>query len=98
MGWNNVALEPRHGVVPRGFITGTLVSLASAVADALAKRGPWSKVKGPALIWLSLAGGAVAGVYSTTLLPDALVLLAPAVAVALCGTAVAVGWVRDDTA
>ena len=98
MGWNNVALEPRHGVVSRGFITGTLVSLASAVADALAKRGPWSKVKGPALVWLSMAGGAVAGVYSTTLLTDALVLLAPAVAVALCGTAIAVCWVRDDTA
>lgn len=40
MGWNNVALEPRRGVVPRGFITGTLILLASSVADALARRGP----------------------------------------------------------
>jgi len=96
MGWNNVALEPRRGVVPRGFITGTLVSLASSVADALAKRGPWAQVKKPALVWLSLAGGALAGVYSTTLLPGALVLLAPASVVALCGVAVAMGWVRDD--
>ena len=96
MGWNNVALEPRRGVVPRGFITGTLVALASAVADALSGRGPWAQVKRPARIWLSLAGGALAGVYSTTLLPDALVLLAPAIVVALCGAAVAMGWVRDD--
>lgn len=96
MGWNNVALEPRRGVAPRGFITGTLVSLASGVADALAKRGPWTQVKKPALVWLSLAGGALAGVYSTTLLPGAVVLLAPAVVVASCGAAVAMGWVRDD--
>lgn len=96
MGWNNVALEPRRGVVPRGFITGTLVSLASGVADALASRGPWTHVKRPALVWLSLAGGALAGAYSTTLLSDALVLLAPAMVVASCGAAVAIGWVRDD--
>lgn len=96
MGWNNVALEPRRGVAPRGFITGTLVSLASGVADALAKRGPWTQVKKPALVWLSLAGGALAGDYSTTLLPGAVVLLAPAVVVASCGAAVAMGWVRDD--
>jgi uncharacterized membrane protein YoaK (UPF0700 family) len=96
MGWNNVALEPRRGVVPRGFITGTLVSLASAIADALAKRGAWTRVKKPTLIWLSLAGGALAGAYSTSLLPGALVLLAPAIVVALCGAAVAMGWVRDD--
>lgn len=96
MGWNNVALEPRRGVVPRGFITGTLILLASSVADALARRGPWALVKKPAMVWLSLAGGALAGVYSTTLLPDALVLLAPAIVVALCGAAVAMGWVRDD--
>ena len=95
MGWNNVALEPRHGVVPRGFITGTLISLASAVADALARRGPWARVKKPALVWLSLAGGALAGVYSTTLLSDTLVLLVPTIVVALCGAAVAMGWVRD---
>lgn len=96
MGWNNVALESRRGVVPRGFITGTLVSIASGVADALAKRGPWAQVKKPALVWLSLAGGALTGVYSTRVLPDALVLLAPALVVALCGAAVAMGWVRDD--
>lgn len=96
MGWNNVALEPRRGVVPRGFITGTLVSLASGVADALARRGPWTRVKQPALVWLSLAGGALVGVYSTSLLSDALVLLAPAVVVAACGVSVAMGWVRDD--
>lgn len=96
MGWNNVALEPRRGVVPRGFITGTLILLASSVADALARRGPWAHVKKPAMVWLSLAGGALAGVYSTTLLPDALVLLAPAIVIALCGAAVAMGWVRDD--
>jgi hypothetical protein len=53
-------------------------------------------VKKPALVWLSLAGGALAGVYSTTLLSDALVLLAPAIVVALCGAAVAMGWLRDD--
>ncbi|MBK7263937.1 MAG: DUF1275 domain-containing protein [Rubrivivax sp.] len=96
MGWNNVALESRRGVVPRVFITGTLVSLASGVADALSGRGLWAQVKRPALIWLSLASGALAGVYSTTLLPDALVLLAPAIVVAFCGAAVAMGWVRDD--
>jgi hypothetical protein len=53
-------------------------------------------VKKPALVWLSLASGALAGVYSTTLLSNALVLLAPAIVVALCGAAVAMGWVRDD--
>ncbi len=98
MGWNNVALEPRRGVVPRGFITGTLVSVASGIADALSRRGPWAQVRKPALVWLSLASGALAGVHSTTVLSDALVLLAPALVVALCGAAVALGGVRDDAA
>ena len=40
---DNVAREPRPGVVPRGFITGTLIPLASGVADALAKRRPWAQ-------------------------------------------------------
>ena len=70
---------------------------ARLVADAMARRGPWAHVKKPAMVWLRLAGGALAGVYSTTSLPDALVLLAPAIVVALCGAAVAMGWVRDDS-
>ncbi|MEO8122523.1 MAG: YoaK family protein [Burkholderiales bacterium] len=96
MGWNNVALEPRDGIGARGYITGSLVSLASGVADALARRGPWTKASRPALVWLSMAGGALVGAYSTTVVPGALVLLAPAIVVASCGAAVALGWVRDD--
>jgi hypothetical protein len=44
----------------------------------------------------ALAGGALAGAYSTTLLTGTLVPRARAVVVALCGAAVAVGWVRGD--
>ncbi len=96
MGWNNVALEPRGGVGARGYITGSLVLLASSVADALARRGPWTKANRPALLWLSMAGGALCGAYATTKVPGALVLLAPAVVVASCGVAVALGVVRGD--
>lgn len=92
MGWNNVALTPRKGVGPRGYITGTLVALASGVADALMRRSTWSKVAEPAALWASLAAGAVAGAYAVSLMPVASVLLVPASVVAVSGMAVAAGW------
>lgn len=95
MGWNNVALQTRNGVGPRGYITGTLVSFASGVADALARRGAWGQTVEPAVVWLSLAGGALAGAFSTAYLAPPFVLLVPASVVMLCGIGVAVGWVKD---
>ena len=94
MGWNNVALQPRGGVGPRGYITGTLVAIAIGVVDALARRDTWAKVKEPAALWASLASGALAGAFATTIMPAAVVLLIPASVVALCGISVAAGWLR----
>ncbi len=94
MGWNNVALAPRNGVGPRGYITGTLVTMASGMADALLRRGAWSKVVEPAALWASLAIGALAGAYAVSLVSVAFVLLIPASVVALCGIAVAAGWLE----
>ena len=95
MGWNNVALKSSRGAGPKGYITGTLVAFASAVADALAHRGRWSEAVEPAVVWSSLACGALAGAFSTTLMSAAFVLLVPSSVVALCGVIVAVGWLRD---
>ncbi|MCB2019955.1 MAG: DUF1275 domain-containing protein [Rhizobacter sp.] len=95
MGWNNVALTPTNGVAPRGYITGTLVSFASGVTDALTGRGSWGTVRQPALLWLSLAGGALAGAYSTRWLGELFVLLAPAIVVTLCALTVAIGTPRS---
>ena len=95
MGWNNVALTTRHGIGPRGYITGTLVSLASRVADAITRRGRWRRALEPAIVWASLAFGALAGAYATAVLSPAQVLLVPAAVVLLCGIGVAMGWVRE---
>ncbi len=96
MGWNNVALAPRKGVGPRGYITGTLVTLASGVADAMLHRSAWSRVIEPAALWASLAIGALAGAYAASLMPAGFVLLIPASVVAVCGIAVAAGWLQED--
>lgn len=96
MGWNNVALATRRGVGPRGYITGTLVSVASGVADALTGRGRWAQALQPAQLWLSLACGALAGAYTATTLSGTWVLAVPAAIVAACGVAVAAGWVQGD--
>lgn len=96
MGWNNVALRARSGIGPRGYITGTLVSFASNVADALMRRGAWRSAIEPAVIWASLATGALAGAYSTAYLSAALVLLVPASVAMLCGFGVLAGWLHVD--
>ncbi len=96
MGWNNVALATRHGVGPRGYITGTLAAFASAAADAMCGRGGWHRVLEPARVWASLALGALAGACSTAYLSPALVLLVPAGVVMGCGSAVALGWLGQS--
>lgn len=99
MGWNNMALKPRNGVGPRGYITGTLVSFASSTADALTGRGDgWKAVGSSAAVWASMAGGALAGALSVRYFEGALVLLVPALAIGLCSAAVALGWIPANTA
>lgn len=94
MGWNNVALKARNGIGPKGYITGTLVSIATGTAEALmGRRGAWSSVGHALLTWSSLALGALAGALSTRFVPDPLVLLAPAIAIGLCAIAVAAAWI-----
>src|SRR5689334_17697172 len=60
MGLQNViAYRFAAGSVGITFVTGTLVRLAEALADAALRRGgQWSK---PALTWLAMAAGAVGG-------------------------------------
>lgn len=93
MGWNNMALKARHGIGPKGHVTGTLVSFATSIADTLSRRErSWTAVWTSAVVWGSMALGALAGAVSTRFVDGALVLLAPALAVGLCAVAVACGW------
>ncbi|MEO5733963.1 MAG: YoaK family protein [Rubrivivax sp.] len=96
MGWNNVALKSRNGVGPKGYITGTLVSIATGIGEALMGRGRWSSVGSALAVWSALAFGALAGALSTRFLEDPMVLLVPAVAIGLCALGVAIGLIPVD--
>ncbi|MDQ2780822.1 MAG: DUF1275 domain-containing protein [Pseudomonadota bacterium] len=97
MGWNNMALKPRNGVGPKGYITGTLVSFANHIAEALTRRGGgWAAVWSSAAVWASMACGALAGALSTRFFTGTLVLLVPALLIGLCSLAVACAWIPSQ--
>ncbi|MCB2053159.1 MAG: DUF1275 domain-containing protein [Geminicoccaceae bacterium] len=89
MGCNNVAMRAARGWAPRTFVTGTLVSLVTGLADALAGRAAWSELGAPAVTLAALMGGATGGVLLATVEQLDVVLLVPAVTVALIALALA---------
>jgi uncharacterized membrane protein YoaK (UPF0700 family) len=92
MGWQNAALQHiGHKKVSLTYVTGTLVAFGRELAEAVSGRGePWAW-SNDLLLWLAMAGGAVAGAASFTglglwslAIPAVAVLLLAGVALKMC--------------
>ena len=78
------------------FLSGIWVSLAAAVADAIAGRESWRKMIVPGTTMISVLTGALAGAVSVTYAPLVVSIFMPTVVIALIVLALLSGLATVD--